>query len=318
MKMGTIARIANLCVLIVVAILLAGPAFGLVKDLGNGGVSGAVEMGIEAVYELDTMDASYLEMNFEYALDASKGNPTVEYDGNSIELTRKNVKETAITVKNSGADIAIVKNPSGDIVIQNYIMYGNPLVQGVIVGVKAGGLTDGLSAESTLEYVGKDVSIPVAGKTTSKDGRLNIGLEIPVICDALVNAVSGDVILSLDMGYMSSVTILADVKYISYESTYTVTGINHGFVVTVTGSDNYEDMTMQLGADVTVVIADTADGYTMTFTSQYGSVKDGISRYIKDDGLKLKNETGTMTYEMDRTSAEKMLELIAILEGEVA
>lgn len=315
--MGTMARIGNLCLLVVIAILLAGPAIGIVQDVMNGNVTNSVEMGIEADYDLETMDEMYLANNFYTVLSKDNGPLTVSYNGTSAELNKNNYESLAKTVMQSGAKTATVKDAQGKTVVQQAIVYGDDLMMGYLVGVKVGSLTDGLNADPGINFVGDGYVIPVKGDSSNKNGRLIINLEIPKICITLANATSGKLVMSLDMGYMSTVTVLADMDMIRYESEHKVVKVNNGFRVEVTSTSSFGNYTVDLGADVDVSVITYSGGYSMTFTTNpQWDVSRGIEHNIQDYGLNMK--CGYDSYTLSPEAARGLLNLVTALEEELA
>lgn len=316
MKMGTMARIANLCLLVVIAILLAGPAVGIVQDVINGKVTDSVEMGIEADYDLSTMDEVYLAGNFDSVLKSHEGPLTVVYGGTNAELNKDNYESLAETIIRSGSPTASVKDAQGETVIQQSIIYGNDLMMGYIMGVKVGSLTDGLNADPSINFVGDGYVIPVKGDSSHKNGRLVINLEIPRVCVTLANATSGKLMISLDMEYMSTVTVLADVDLVRYDSVHEVVKINNGFRVDVTGPASFGDYTTKLGSDVNVTVSTNSDGYSIVFTTNpQWEVSRGIEHNIQDYGLNMK--CGYDEYNLSPEAARGLLDLIIALEEEM-
>ena len=193
MKGVTAARIVRYVIMIVIIVAILYPAISLVSNVNQEG--SGVEMGIDAVYDLDLMDEGSLASNISQF---NSSGYIITYGDQSTPLGG-NVNEIAAEVIASGADTATVVDSTGNVAVTDSITYLNSIGQTVMGGLKSEALKGALTPEFAIVYGGSWGEMPIQSQCTVVDGNVTYSLVTPYVVAAAATVIGGE--MEIQIGY---------------------------------------------------------------------------------------------------------------------
>ena len=305
MKYGTIARMAKWVITIAVIIVVLVPALmSFAATMSSD--SGPIEVGSEAVFELDLMNESSLKENLD---EARTSGGYVVFGSITWTFAEHTTREIAKAAMLNGVPELTVYDQDGNIVKIRQVLMQNSVLVGVYMDISSKGILDKVSSISMdYESVSDDGKVDLLWDCTSgvQDGRMHIDIRVPLVAYGAALAYGTDTKLSMSMEYAKLVKVDAD-TLVDVEDTVTCNVSRSSGVTTLIlngiGSDN------GTGTIGNCSLINTGNSIVI---SAHGSVAEALREGMHDGILSL--TIGDDSYEMDTAMAESFINIIGLLE----
>lgn len=301
MKMKTAIRLISLAVTLVVIVVAVMPIVDMIGESNDSSV------GSEAVFVLDYMDEDTLRSNIDAAIDGKEG-CAVEYGDRSIPVNTGNIDSVSRTVKDSGAEKAIVRDSGGNVVIMGAISYGTSTVTGVGMDICFPGMV-GDALEVGLEIHIKSADEKVSFVSDTPDGmRAGSAAIMPYVFLYLLEAYGCSTTVVVQVGYEKLISVDINVENgVLAEGSYRVDRVDGRTIMTAYSSYDIGNISGTVG-DVSVGF----NGGTMSLECE-GDISDALKGSL--DGGRLTVTMPDSSYTMSERMSESFISAVDIMEG---